>query len=50
MKTMKKDLSLAELTALVDILTSIYQEGKAEENDLIIDLVKDALDVLSTDE
>jgi hypothetical protein len=50
MKTMKKELTIEELTALVDILASLYQEGKAESNDLIIDLVKEALDVLSTDE
>jgi hypothetical protein len=47
---MKKNLTIDELTTLVDILTSLYQEGKSEDNDVIIDLVKNALDVLSTNE
>jgi hypothetical protein len=47
---MEKRLNIQELTQLVDILTAIYQEGKAESNDMIVALVRDALDVLSDTE
>jgi hypothetical protein len=44
---MEKKLTIEELTGLVDILTGIYQEGKQEDNEMIVSLVKDALDILS---
>jgi hypothetical protein len=43
---MDKILKEDKLAKMVDLLTAIYQEGKAEDNDIIIACVKDILDVL----
>jgi hypothetical protein len=35
---------------LKDILTAIFQEGKAEDNEIIVELSKEALAVLTNSE
>jgi hypothetical protein len=47
---MEKILTENQITKIVDLMTAIYQEGKAEDNELIIAYVKDVLDVLSSEE